>query len=54
MLIIYKEESGIVLQNVEVAARDENVIQFIVTPEDAKLIEQAVEQGPGQFKLRRN
>jgi len=54
VLIIGKEESGIVLQNVEVAARDENVVQFIVTPEDAKLVEQAVEQGRGQFQLRQN
>ena len=52
VLIIGKEESRIVLQNVEVVTRDENVVQFIVTLEDARLVMQAGERG--QFKLRQN
>jgi Flp pilus assembly protein CpaB len=52
VLIIGKEERRIVLQNVEVVTRDENVVQFIVTLEDARLIMQAGERG--QFKLRQN
>jgi Flp pilus assembly protein CpaB len=52
VLVMDKGEEVIVLQNVEVVTRDENIVQFLVSPEDAHRIEQAVERG--QFRLRRN
>src|SRR6266550_1765982 len=45
LLAVDKGQEVVVLQNVEVVTRDENIVQFVVSPEDAHLIEQAVERG---------
>jgi Flp pilus assembly protein CpaB len=52
LLAMDKGVEVIVLQNVEVVTRDENIVQFLVSPEDAHLIEQAVERGQ-RFHLRK-
>ena len=53
VLVIEKgQESRIVLQNVEVVTHDDNVVQFVVSPEDARLVMQAGQRG--QFQLRQN
>ena len=54
LLGVDKGQEVIVLQNVEVVMRDENILQFVVNPEDAHRIEQAVKQGREPFQLRRN
>jgi hypothetical protein len=53
LLAMDKGQEVIVLQNVEVATRDENVVQFLLSPEDAKRVEQAVERGQEPFQLRK-
>ena len=53
VLVIEKgQQSRIALQNVEVVTHDDNVVQFVVSPEDAQRVGQASERGP--FQLRRN
>jgi Flp pilus assembly protein CpaB len=49
-----KGQEVIVLQNVEVVTREDNAVQFVVSPEDAKRVEQAVKRGQEPFRLRRN
>ena len=53
LLAMDKGQEVVVLQNVEVVTRDENVVQFVVTPEDAKRVEQAVKLGQEPFRLGR-
>jgi uncharacterized lipoprotein YajG len=54
VLAMDKGQEVTVLRNVEVVARDENIVQFVVSPENAKRVEQAVKQGQFKFQLRRN
>jgi len=51
VLVMDKGEEVIVLQNVEVVTRDENIVQFLVSPEDARLVMQGGERG--QFRVRK-
>lgn len=53
LLVIDKGQEQIVLKNVEVVTRDENVVQFLVSSEDAKRVQQAVERGQEPFQLRK-
>jgi len=50
-VVMEKGQEAVLLQNVEVVTRDENIVQFVVSPDDAHLIERAVEQGQ-RFHLR--
>jgi len=51
LLAMDEGQEVVVLQNVEVVTRYENIVQFVVSPDDAHLIERAVEQGQ-RFHLR--
>jgi hypothetical protein len=53
VLVMDKGVEVILLQNVELATRDENIMEFVVTPEDAIRVEHALERGQFKFQLRR-